>query len=100
MLGACVEHPVKLAIKLVGRIVSDALERKCPAPGYGGQPATDCAPASEVSLAAVVGCVASLVSRGRNGAAFTFGNYVVQVKLGFAYSPVAEKAGHSGYFSF
>lgn len=91
MLCACVIHQVKLAINLVGRIISDAFERKRPASGYGSESATDCTPVSEVSLCAVVSDMAGLVSRSGNGAAFASGDYVVEVQLSFADLAVAEE---------
>jgi hypothetical protein len=91
VLCACVVHPVKLAIRLVGRIVSDALERKRPASGYGRQPATECAPAPEVPLCAVVGDMAGLVSGSGSRAAFASGDYVMEVQVSFSDPAIAEE---------
>jgi len=100
VLCACVKHSVKLAIKLVGRIISDAFERKRPASGYSSESATDCAPVSEVPLCAVVGDMAGLVSGSGNSTAFALGDYVMEVKLSFADLAVAEKTRHLKQFSF
>lgn len=62
--------------------------------------ASDFAPVLKVSLAAMVGNVAGLVSRNRCGAALASRHWVVIVQVTGLYAAVAEVTGHTLRFSF
>jgi len=87
-------------VQLVGRIVFDAAERKCPAAGDRAQSATSAAPFAKMTFAAVVVHMAGSVNRGGFRTAFAFGDQVVLVKLSFGNRAIAEVADHIKRFSF